>query len=207
MILNPENEKVRKVMLIFTVTCLFCTATNKAFPLALCELSLWLLASMEINKFVQYHGYPSSVSVRLQIAYPNTWILWFTKQLDLELMFASIISLRTTILNKWTKIYRLYLLALLIHWLHSFHLVALLIGFIYLLYLLIDFIYSTWWVYLLDLSISFSFSVYSIHAPRSLIQILSQLRKEHLYISLTIHISHFPGKSLPPSIMLSLGLN
>ena len=29
------------------------------------------------------------MSLRLQMAYPNTWILWFTKQLDFELMFSS----------------------------------------------------------------------------------------------------------------------
>ena len=51
-------------------------AMNEAFTLALCELSLWLLADMEISKFVQFHGYLSSVSFRLQMVYPNTRLLW-----------------------------------------------------------------------------------------------------------------------------------
>ena len=101
------------------------------------------------------------------------------------------------------------------------------IGFIYWLYLSIGFIYSIWWLYLLDLSIGFvhwlywfvlvafllslsigfSFSKYSIHPHSNLIQIFSQLRKEHLYISLTIHISRSDGKDLPLTITSSLVLN
>ena len=38
-------------------------ATNKAFTLALCELSLRLLAEIEISKFVPLNGYLSSVSL------------------------------------------------------------------------------------------------------------------------------------------------
>ena len=84
----------------------FCTATIKAFTLALCELPLWLLVSMEVSKFDQYHGYLSSVSLRLQKAYPNTWILWFKRQMDLELMFSSIISFRTANWGTWTKFFK-----------------------------------------------------------------------------------------------------
>ena len=61
------------------------------------------------------------------------------------------------------------------------------IGIIYWLYLFIAFIYSIWWLYLLDLFIGFSFNIYSIHS--NLIHTFPQLRKDHLYISLTIHIS------------------
>ena len=80
------------------------------------------------------------------------------------------------------------------------------IGLIYWLYLFIGFIYSIWWLYLLGLSIGFSFSVHSIHPHSNLIQIFSQLRKEHLYISLTIHISRSHGKNLPLSITPHSGL-
>ena len=65
-----------------------------------CASYLSLLASNEISKFDQYHGYLSSVSLRLQMIYSNTWILWFTRQLDLELMFSSVIPLRTANWNK-----------------------------------------------------------------------------------------------------------
>ena len=58
------------------------------------------------------------------------------------------------------------------------------IGFIYSLYLFIDFICSIWWLYLLDLSIGFSFSVHSIHSHSNLTQIFSQLRKELLFLLL-----------------------
>ena len=106
---------------------------------------------MEISKFVQYHGYHSSVSLRLQMDYPNTRISWFTRQLDLELMFTSIISLRTANWNKWTKLFTdllalsigsTYSLALFIRFggfTHWIYLLALFIGFIYLLALLIRF--------------------------------------------------------------------
>ena len=127
------------------------TAANIAFQMALCELSLWHLRSMKISKFVQYYGYLSSVSLRLQMDYQNIWILWFTRQLELELMFFSIISLRTANWSKGTKLFT-DLLALSIgstySWLYLFNLVALLIGFTYWLYLLVLFIL---WVYLFDL--------------------------------------------------------
>ena len=73
-------------------------ATIKAFTLALNGLPLWLLISMEVRKFHQYHGYVS-------MAYPNTWILWFKRKMDLELMFSSVMSLRTAKWNKWTKLF------------------------------------------------------------------------------------------------------
>ena len=135
---------------------------NKAFTLALCELSLWLQAGMEISKFVQYHGYLSSVSLRLQMDCPNTWISWFTRQLDLELMFTSIISLRTANWNKWTKLFS-DLLVLSIGSSYSLDLFIRFGGFthwIYLLALFIGFIYSIWWLYSLDLSIGFIYWLY-----------------------------------------------
>ena len=135
--------------------------------------------------------------------YSNTWILWFTRQLDLELMFSSVIPLRTTNWNKWTKLFT-DLLALFIHWFYLFDLVALFNGFIYWPFLFIAFIYSIWWIYLLDLSIGFSFSVYNIHSHSNFSQIFSQLRREHLYISLTIHVSRAHVKNLPLSIKLIL---
>ena len=60
----------------------------KASALALCGLSLWLL-SIEVSKFDPNNGYLSSVSLRLQMVYSNTWILWFNRQMDLT--------------EKWTK--------------------------------------------------------------------------------------------------------
>ena len=197
---------------------------NKAFTLALCELSLWLQAGMEISKFAQYHWYLSSVRLWLIMDYPNTLISWFTRQLDLDLMFTSIISLRMANWNKWTKLftdflalsigssyslalfiwfggftYWIYLLALFIGfiyfiwWLYSCDLS---IGFIHWLHLFIAFIYSIWWLYLFALSMGFSFSVYSIHHHGKLSQFFSHLRKEHLYISLNIHIPRSHGKNL-----------
>ena len=56
---------------------------------------------MEISKFVQFHRYLSSVSLQLQIEYPNTRLSWLTRQLHLELIFTSIISLRTANWIKW----------------------------------------------------------------------------------------------------------
>ena len=82
-----------------------CTAMIKAFTLALCGLSLWLLVSMEVSKFDPRHRYLSSVSLRLQMVYANTWILWFKRQMDLEVMFSSIISLYMTNWEKWTKFF------------------------------------------------------------------------------------------------------
>ena len=61
-----------------------CTAMIKAFTLALCGLSLWLLISMEVSKFDPHHEYLSSVSLRLQMVYSDTWILWFNRQMDLR---------------------------------------------------------------------------------------------------------------------------
>ena len=49
------------------------TVTIRASTLVLCELLLRLLVSIKISRFDQNHGYRSSVSVRLQKVYPNTW--------------------------------------------------------------------------------------------------------------------------------------
>ena len=89
---------------------LMCTAMIKAFTLALCGLSLWLLISMEVSKFDPHHEYLSSVSLRLQMVYSNTWILWFNRQMDLELMFFSIISLHMANWEKWTKFFAVLIL-------------------------------------------------------------------------------------------------
>ena len=134
---------------------------------------------MEISKFVQFHGYLSSVSLRLQMDYPNTCLSWFTRQLDLELMFTSIISLRTANWNKWTKLFT-DLLALPIGSTYSLALFIRFGGFthwIYLLALFIGFTYSIWWLYLFAISMGFSFSVYSIHPHSKLSQFFSHLRK------------------------------
>ena len=144
---------------------------NKASPLVLCELFLWLLASTKISKFVQYHGYLSSVSLWLQMDCLNTWISWFTRQLDLELMFSSIISLRMANWNKWTNLFT-DLLALSIGSSYSLALFIRFGGFTYWIYLLalsIGFIYSmalfirlggfTYWIYLLALFISFIYAL------------------------------------------------
>ena len=146
-------------------------AMNKAFTLALCELSLWLQAGMEISKFAQYHWYLSSVRLWLIMDYPNTLISWFTRQLDLDLMFTSIISLRTANWNKWTKLFTdllalsigsSYSLALFI-WFGGFtywiYLLALFIGFIYSLALFILFGGFTHVIYLLALFIGFIYSL------------------------------------------------
>ena len=77
----------------------------KPFTLALCGLSLWPLVSIEVSKFDPHHGYLSSVSLQLQMVYPNTWVLWSGRQMDLELMFLSIISLRMANWEKWTKFF------------------------------------------------------------------------------------------------------
>ena len=152
-----------------TYCVILCRAMNKAFRLAPCELSLSLLAGMEISKFVKYHGCLSSVSLRLQMDYPNIWISWFTMQLDLELMFTSIISLRTANWNKWTKLFTdllalsigsTYSLVLFIRFCgftYWIYLLALFSGFIYWLALLIPFGGSTHWIYLLDLFIGFTY--------------------------------------------------
>ena len=155
-----------------TYCVILCRAMNKAFRLAPCELSLSLLAGMEISKFVKYHGCLSSVSLRLQMDYPNIWISWFTMQLDLELMFTSIISLRTANWNKWTKLFTdllalsigsTYSLALFIRFggfTYWIYLLAFFIGFVYLLALFIQFGGSTHWIYLLALFIGFIYLPY-----------------------------------------------
>ena len=151
-----------------------CRAMNKAFTLALCKLSLWLLADMEISKFVQFHGYLSSVSVRLQMVYPNTRSSWFTRQLDLKLMFTSIISFRTANWIKWEKLFTdllvlstgsTYSLALfirfggLIYSIQWLDLLALFSGFIYSLAVFIRLDGSAHWIYLLDLFIGLTYSL------------------------------------------------
>ena len=103
--------------------------------------------------------------------YPNTLISWFTRQLDLDLMFTSIISLRTANWNKWTKLFT-DLLALSIGSTYSLALFIRFGGFTYWIYLLalsIGFIYSmalfirlggfTYWIYLLALFISFIYTL------------------------------------------------
>ena len=103
---------------------------------------------MEISKFVRFHGYLSSVSLRLLMVYRNTRLSWFTRQLDLELMFTSTISLPTANWIKWEKLFT--------------DLVALSTGSTYSLDLFIRFgnlIYSIWWLYLLALFSGFIYSV------------------------------------------------
>ena len=103
---------------------------------------------MEISKFVRFKGYLSSVSLRLLMVYPNTRSSWFTRQLDLELMFTSIISVGTANWIKWEKLFT--------------DLVALSTGSTYSLDLFIRFgnlIYSIWWHYLLALFSGFIYSM------------------------------------------------
>ena len=103
---------------------------------------------MEISKFVRLNGYLSSVSLRLLMVYPNTRVSWFTRQLDLELMFTSTISLRTANWIKWEKLFT--------------DLVTLSTGSTYSLDLFICFgslIYSTWWLYLLAIFSGFIYSM------------------------------------------------
>ena len=103
---------------------------------------------MEISKFVRFHRYLSSVSLQLQMVYPNTRLSWLTRQSDLELMFTSIISPRTANWIKWEKLFT--------------DLLALSTGSTYLLALFIrsgGLIYSIWWLYLLTLSSGFIYSV------------------------------------------------
>ena len=102
--------------------------------------------------------------------YPNNWLSWFTRQLDLELMFTSIISLRTENWNKWTKLFTdlltlsigaTYSLVFFIQfgsfiWFDGFFLLALFIDFIYSLAL---FIQAGLWIYLLVLFIDFIYSL------------------------------------------------
>ena len=129
---------------------------------------------MEISKFVQFHGYLSSVSVRLQMVYPNTRSSWLTRQLDLELMFTSIISFRTANWIKWEKLFTdllvlstgsTYSLALfirfggLIYSIQWLDLLALFSGFIYSLAVFIRLDGSAHWIYLLDLFIGLTYSL------------------------------------------------
>ena len=175
--------------------------------------AVWVI-SMTLSK----HGdkqicsisrYLSTMSLRLQMDYPNTWISWFTRQLDLELKFSSIISLRTAKWNKWTELFT-DLFALTLSSTYSLALFIRFGGFsvwIYLLALFIGFIYFIWWLYLFALSMGFSLNVYSIHLHSNLSQFFSHLRKEHLYISLNIHIPSSHGKNFPLSITSSLVFN
>ena len=126
---------------------------------------------MEISKFVRFHGYLSSVSFPLQMVYPNTRLSWFTRQLDLELMFTSTISLRTANWIKWEKLFTdlvalstgsTYSLALFIRFggfIYRMYLLALFNGFLYSLAVFIQFGGSAHWIYLLDLFIGFTYSL------------------------------------------------
>ena len=128
---------------------------------------------MEISKFVRFHGYLSSVSLRLLMVYPNTRLSWFTRQLDLEMMFTRTISLRTANWIKWEKLFtdlvalstgstdsldlfiRFGNLIYLIWWLS---LLALFSGFIYSMAVFILLDGSLYWVYLLNLFYGFTYS-------------------------------------------------
>ena len=82
------------------------------------------------------------------MVYPNTRASWLTRQLDLELMFTSTISLRTANWIKWEKLFT--------------DLVTLSTGSTYSLDLCIRFgnlIYSIWWLYLLALFSGFIYSM------------------------------------------------
>ena len=68
------------------------TTMNKAFPLALCRLSLWLIISLEVSEFVHLHEYISPVSLWLQQLYPSTSCL-SNRPKDLEMSFPSVGSL------------------------------------------------------------------------------------------------------------------
>ena len=88
------------------------------------------------------------MSLRLLMVYPNTRVSWLTRQLDLELMFTSTISLRTENWIKWEKLFT--------------DLVTLSTGSTYSLDLFIRFgnlIYSIWWLYLLALFSGFIYSM------------------------------------------------
>ena len=145
-------------------------ATIKAFMLVLCELPLWLLVSMEVCKFDQYHRYLSSVSLRLQMVYPNIWILRFTRQMDLELMISSIISLRMANWNKWTKLFT--------------DLLVLFIGFICLLVLYIGFGGFIYWIYLLALVLAYTVSILIAISFR-----FSQRPERNIFTFLSLYIS------------------
>ena len=103
--------------------------------------------------------------------YPNTCLSWFTRQLDLELMFTSTISLRTANWIKWEKLFTdlvalstgsTYSLALFIRFggfIYRMYLLALFNGFLYSLAVFIRFGGSSYWIYLLDLFIGFTYSL------------------------------------------------
>ena len=137
------------------------------------------------------------MSLQLQMDYPNTWISWFTRQLDLELMFSSIISLRTANWNKWTKLFTAllvlsigstYSLALFIQfggftdWID---LLALFIGFIYSLALFIrfgGFIYLPYqWALV---------SAYTVFILIAISVSFSQISERNTFTFLSIYISH-----------------
>ena len=73
---RPDRRRARRTSSFSAVYLLCitenCTATITAFTWALCGLSFWLLIRMEVSKFDQYHGYLSSVYLRLKKIYPNT---------------------------------------------------------------------------------------------------------------------------------------
>ena len=204
--MQPIYCQSKKIIKAVTFYPFICTATIKAFPLALCELSLWLLVSMEISKFGQYHGYLSSVSLRVQMVYPNTWISWFTRQLDLELMFSSIVSHGK--LEQMDKVRDLF--ALFIHWLYLFDLVALYIGFIYWLYLLVLFIRFggfIYWIYLLALVLAYTVSILIAISFR-----FSHSSERNTLTFLSLYISQVPMEKIfrfplrHPSCLIKLTL-
>ena len=60
---------------------------------------------MMISKFDPHHGYLSSVSIRLQMVYQNTWILWLLWLLSILWILWFIFSLRIANKEKWTKFF------------------------------------------------------------------------------------------------------
>ena len=76
---RPDRRRARRTSSFSVVDLLCitenCTATITVFTLALCGLPFWLLIGMEVSKFDQYHGYLSSVYLRLKKIYPSTWCL------------------------------------------------------------------------------------------------------------------------------------
>ena len=60
---------------------------------------------MMISKFDPHHGYLSSVSLRLQMVCPNTWILWLLWLSWLLWILWFIISFRMAHKEKWTKFF------------------------------------------------------------------------------------------------------
>ena len=70
---------------------------------------------MMISKFDPHHGYLPSVSLRLQMVYPNTWILWLLWLLWILWILSFTISLRTTNKKKWTKFFTDLLVLVLVY--------------------------------------------------------------------------------------------